>query len=269
MGSKAGLVPTWPRQRGNTVEFVVTHTYVDDVVRVVAVDAEGREHIASAEPGGDGKGISQVKYQFGDIQLDDIEILKFQKRPYNESVQFDDIVLEPEFMKDVLPWTTVKELVRQPAPDLQQIKAWKNTEEPLSLTDLQGKVVLLDFWHHACGACVAGKPKLMELHERFAERGLVIIAIHADNVESIEGLDQKLARPLERLWGGGEIPFPVALDGGGQIEIPQRNARTWGATHAAYGISSWPTYVLVGRDGHVVGQVRFEALQEQIERLLD
>ena len=143
------------------------------------------------------------------------------------------------------------DLVGRPAPELHQIKGWKNGG-PVTLAELRGKVVILDFWGYWCGPCIASMPKLMELHEKYAKRGLVIIAIHDDSVGSIEEMDARLRSARINQWGGRDLPFLVALDGGGQTRIAGTDKTTRGATTAAYGVTAFPTSVLIDRNGSII-----------------
>jgi thiol-disulfide isomerase/thioredoxin len=152
------------------------------------------------------------------------------------------------------PPTEIAQLVGQPAPELRKIKGWKNGG-PVKLADLRGQVVLLDFWGHWCGPCVSSMPALMKLHDEFKDRGLVIIALHDDSAESIADMDAKLQGPRKEYWNGRELPFLVALDGGGPTRIRHSTRKADGATTAAYGINSFPTSLLVGRDGKVIEEI--------------
>ncbi len=151
-----------------------------------------------------------------------------------------------------LPADKLSSLIGKPAPELRDIKGWLGGK-PLKLSQLRGKVVLLDFWGHWCGPCIHSMPKLMELHDRFSGRGLVIIAVHDDSIESVKQLQKELARLSRESWGGRELPFPVALDGGGMTVIEGADRSVRGATTAAYGIQAWPTAVLIDKQGKVVG----------------
>jgi len=94
---------------------------------------------------------------------------------------------------------------------------WFNTPTPLTLERLKGKVVLLDFWGKWCGPCVAKLPATQELHERFKDRGLVVIGVHS--VDQAEGLAEFLAAK--------KVSFPVVVDSG--------------TTAARYLVGAWPT----------------------------
>ena len=61
--------------------------------------------------------------------------------------------------------------------------------------------------------------------------------------------------PRAKFWGGRDLPFLVALDGGGETRIRGMIQTARGATTAAYGVTSFPTTLLVGRDGTLLGPV--------------
>lgn len=136
--------------------------------------------------------------------------------------------------------TEIGKLVGRPAPELKGIVGWKNTR-PIKLADLKGKVVLLVFWSFSCGPCIGSMPWYSGIHDRYAEKGLVVLGIHDAKAGSIEEMDRKVASAREKRWGGRDIPFPVALDG------DKRQGNTCGA----YRISWLPTLVLIDRDGKV------------------
>ncbi len=149
-----------------------------------------------------------------------------------------------------------RSLLGKPAPELTGIKEWKNGG-PVKLSELRGKVVLLDFWGYWCGPCNRIMPNLMELHDTFKDRGLVIIAIHDFSVDSIEEMDAKLGETRKKLWAGRDIPFLLGLDSGETI--------------ADYGIVGWPTTLLIDRDGKVLEDVEVddENFKKKLSELLD
>jgi thiol-disulfide isomerase/thioredoxin len=175
-----------------------------------------------------------------------------------------DLVLEPFD----LPASRLRNLQGQPAPELPDTLAWKNSK-PLKLADLRGKPVLLDFWGWWCGACVHNMPKLFELHDRLHERGLVIIGVHVDYDDvapTVTALDAKLQETRRELWKDRDVPYPVAL-------YPDKPAPHMGKddaiarshVSALYGVRYYPTYILIDPEGRVAGQ--FGGSDEDLQRL--
>lgn len=143
----------------------------------------------------------------------------------------------------------------EPAPELLEVVAWKNSQ-PLKLSDLRGRVVLLEFWGVWCGNCVVQMPELFSLYKKHRE-DLVIIGIHVDcgeRIDSVAKLDEKLAEVKDRLWKGEDIPFPVALVRERQVPFrPDIEKKARCPLAAAYGVSGYPTGVLIDRHGRVAG----------------
>ncbi|HEY2588247.1 MAG TPA: TlpA disulfide reductase family protein [Tepidisphaeraceae bacterium] len=170
---------------------------------------------------------------------------------------------------DLPPRRQPAELAGHPAPELRGIKVWKNGG-PVTLAELHGKVVLLDFWGCWCGVCNVSMPELMKLYDRYKDKGLVIVAIHDDSVESIAEMDRKLQSVRKDLWGGRDLPFLIALDGGGDKRIPGTGQFTRGATNAAYHVWLYPTTYLIGRDGTVLRSLRIDPDKPaEIEKTID
>ncbi|HUT28816.1 MAG TPA: M56 family metallopeptidase [Sedimentisphaerales bacterium] len=159
-----------------------------------------------------------------------------------------EITLEIDLPPDIMAV-----LEGQEAPQLAEIKGWKNGSA-VKLSDLRGKVLLLDFWGYWCAPCMAEMPKLMDLHDKYSDKGLVIIGVHDDSIESIPELDNKLRKVKNAGWAGREIPFLIALDGGGDKVVEGTDRTVRGATTAAYGVSAFPTSVLIDKRGRLVGR---------------
>ena len=152
-------------------------------------------------------------------------------------------------------WT---EMVGKPAPEFQQIKGWL-FGEPVKMADLRGKHILLHFWSVFSEQRI---PELMGLQKKYADQNLVIVVVHPfPDTMTIEGVRAHIENELRpKWWGGHELPFRMALDGGGRVPIAGTNQKAEGATCAAYRIpesqdgqaqaaSPGP---LVGPDGRVL-----------------
>jgi RNA polymerase sigma factor (sigma-70 family) len=169
----------------------------------------------------------------------------------------------------VLPPTGFQALLGKPAPELSDVVAWKG--QPQKLADQKGKFVLLHFWGYWCGQCVQEMPRLMDLHEWFKAKGVTIIGVHLDiegEVASAKAFDEKLGLYKKELWMGKDIPFPLALVRGKPSE--EKFVGRWNIADK-YGIQSYPTTILIDREGNVVrtfGIRDAKSAIEQIEYLL-
>ena len=123
-------------------------------------------------------------------------------------------------------------LMGQPAPDLSlAIAAGGEPGGPtkVTLSNMGGQVVVLDFWASWCGACRQTTPILNELEQEFAERG---VAFYAVNVEPI---DRQRLQAAHAAFG---------------TEFPTLHDRT-GTVQRRYFIQTLPTVIVVGQDGLV------------------
>jgi thiol-disulfide isomerase/thioredoxin len=157
-----------------------------------------------------------------------------------------------------LPATKLASLFGKVAPELQGITVWVNSD-PASLASLRGRPVVLTFWGHWCVPCVQTMPALIELREEFQRSGVVFITVHDNTVKTADELKAKLAELSARSWQNKELPFCVALDSGDGS----------GDVHTAYGITQWPTTLLIGRDGKLVGEFTpWGDLRSELRRML-
>ncbi|HEY4261376.1 MAG TPA: TlpA disulfide reductase family protein [Schlesneria sp.] len=177
-----------------------------------------------------------------------------------------------------LPATRLALLSGMPAPELPEIECWKNGPG-VNLADLKGKCVILDFWGYWCGPCVGRMPELFKLHAKYHDQGLEIIGIHVDlgeqekePVDTVEKLDRRLIGIRKDVWDGQDVPYPVAIVAGKLTSygtaIETRKAAS--PVAALYGVTAYPTLILIDRQGNVVGHFapnRAEHI-EQLERLL-
>lgn len=139
------------------------------------------------------------------------------------------------------------------ASDFPHGLAWFNVARPLTLDDLQGRAVLLDFFTPGCINCIHMLPDEKKLEQQFGTR-LVVIGIDSPKFEASK-TKQGLASFIERY----DLRHPIVLDPDMQM---------WNA----YGVQAWPTLVLLGPDGDVqktfIGEQSYAQLAGPIETAL-
>jgi thiol-disulfide isomerase/thioredoxin len=135
------------------------------------------------------------------------------------------------------------------APELDGGLAWLNTDAPLSLSSLKGKIVLLDFWTYCCINCIHVIPDLKKLEAKYATQ-LVVIGVHSAKFPN-EGESDNIRQAILRY----EIEHPVVND---------REFRIW----RQYGPRSWPTLVLIDPDGYVVGGISGEGYYDTLDHVI-
>ena len=134
---------------------------------------------------------------------------------------------------------SVVERIRVRAPQLRG-RRWLNTGgTELSLADLRGKVVLLDFWTFCCVNCLHVLDELRELEERFRDV-LVVIGVHSPKFAH-EGDVAAVAAAVQRY----DVRHPV-------LDDPELT--TWDA----YAARAWPTLVVIDPRGYVVAHLAGE-----------
>ncbi len=142
---------------------------------------------------------------------------------------------------------------RGPAPEIEG-DIWLNSDEELRLRDLRGQVVLLEMWTFGCINCQRVMPHLREWHDRYAERGLVVIGNHYPEFAYEEDLEN-LRAALQRF----EIEYPVVQDNDGM---------NWRAYRNRY----WPTLYLIDKRGHLryqhIGEGAYDTTEVAIQTLL-
>ncbi len=117
------------------------------------------------------------------------------------------------------------------APELRGGE-WVNSKQ-LSLVELRGKVILIDFWDYTCVNCLRTLPYIKEWHARYRDKGLVIIGMHAPEFYFARSIEN-----IEKAIKDFKLDYPVVMDNDYQI---------WHAFANRY----WPAKYLVDKDGYV------------------
>lgn len=138
-------------------------------------------------------------------------------------------------------------LVGQEAPafELPAVLNAVDGRPQLTLASLRGKAVVLDFWATWCGPCRAEAPILDRLSQRYRDRGLVVVGV---NTNEEQGFAEAYAQKVG-------LTYPIVYD-------------TRSSAASAYGVSSFPTLVVVNREGKV-SAVRIGATDDaELDRLV-
>src|SRR4051812_34471137 len=143
--------------------------------------------------------------------------------------------------------------VRSALAQLDRAPVWLNSE-PLTADGLGGRVVLVDFWTYSCVNWLRTLPYVRAWAERYADRGLVVVGVHAPEF----GFEHDLAN-VRRAAAELVVGYPVVIDNDFAI---------W----RSFGNRYWPAAYLVDRDGRVrfrhFGEGAYEETERAIQQLL-
>ena len=135
------------------------------------------------------------------------------------------------------------------APELDGGTGWLNTGGEITLKDLRGKFVILDFWTFCCINCMHVLPDLAFLEKKY-DRQLVVIGVHSAKFEN-EKDSENIRRAIMRY----EISHPVINDS---------EMTVW----RKFGVHSWPTLVLIDPEGFYFGSVSGEGNREFLDTVI-
>ena len=139
------------------------------------------------------------------------------------------------------------------APEFTGITSYINTNAT-KLSDLKGKVVLVDFWTYSCINCIRTLPYLVDWNQKYSDKGLVIVGVHSPEFEFEKNIDN-VKQAVTRFG----IKYPVLLD---------NDHGTWNAFQNSY----WPRKYLVDSDGYIrydhIGEGGYVETENAIKNLL-
>lgn len=139
------------------------------------------------------------------------------------------------------------------APEFIGITHWLNSE-PLTLAQLKGKVVLVDFWTYTCINCIRTLPYVTGWYEKYKDKGFIVIGIHTPEFEF-----EKKTTNVEKAIKEYNIHYPVGQD---------NDYATWKAYNNQY----WPAKYLIDVQGNLrlthFGEGQYEETEKAIQELL-
>lgn len=140
-----------------------------------------------------------------------------------------------------------------PAPELEGLQQWFNSQ-PLTLAELKGKVVLVDFWTYTCINCIRTLPHMQAWHEAYSDDGLVMIGVHSPEFEF-----EKDPANLQAAIDDYGLTYPVVQD---------NDFATWFAYNNRY----WPAKYLIDAEGNIrythFGEGEYAETEQAIRALL-
>ncbi len=142
------------------------------------------------------------------------------------------------------------------APEFTGTQEWFNTPggRPLSLRELRGRVVLVDFWTYTCINCIRTLPYIKAWDERYRDRGLTIVGVHTPEF------------PFER--EAGNVADAIEQNGLRYAVAQDNDYATWNA----YANQYWPAKYLIDAQGRVryvhFGEGEYEETEAAIRELL-
>ena len=160
-------------------------------------------------------------------------------------------------MADQVPSISAADLpIYGTAPEFADVTHWFNTANgaPLTMSELRGKVVLIDFWTYSCINCLRSLPHVEGWYERYHSDGLVVVGVHTPEFDFEHDVGN-VGSAVSRLG----VTYPVAMD---------NDYGTWDA----WGNNSWPAEYLIDPDGNVrygsVGEGDYGRTEAAIRALL-
>jgi cytochrome c biogenesis protein CcdA/thiol-disulfide isomerase/thioredoxin len=140
------------------------------------------------------------------------------------------------------------------APEFVGINNWLNTDNPLVVSELKGKVVLVDFWTYTCINCIRTLPYITSWYDKYKDQGLVVVGVHTPEFE-FEKNTKNVSSAIEQY----KIHYPVAQD---------NEYSTWDNYNNHY----WPAKYLIDANGYIryvhFGEGKYEETEMAIQALL-
>lgn len=142
---------------------------------------------------------------------------------------------------------------RNTMPEFQGISHWFNSN-PLTVSQLKGKVVLLQFWTFACINCQRTLPYIVKWNQKYQAKGLQVVGVHTPEF----GYERELNN-IQRAIKQHQITYPVPVD---------NDFKTWRAYENEY----WPHLFIADRQGILrydhIGEGAYDTTENMIQRLL-
>ncbi len=138
-------------------------------------------------------------------------------------------------------------------PELVGITGWVNTG-PVTLEQLHGKVILIDFWTYSCINCIRTFPYIKDWYAKYKDKGLIVVGVHTPEFEFEKNIDN--VKDAAQRFG---LQYPIAIDS---------DFKTWQNFNNRF----WPAHYLVDKEGIVrsfhFGEGAYQETENDIRSLL-
>jgi len=185
------------------------------------------------------------QYGTGLTQFEDNELIRNQLDKNSSSEMKNEDFGQPTY--DLI------EPKGEKAPELIPGGVWFNSD-PIKLSELKGKVVIVDFWTYSCINCQRTIPYLREWNEKYKDKGLVIIGVHSPEFE-FEKNEKNVLQAVKDF----QLSYPIVQD---------NNFATWRAYNNRY----WPAKYFIDKDGYIryshFGEGAYDESEKVIQELL-
>jgi len=165
---------------------------------------------------------------------------------------YDEVDLKRNTTNDI---TTLDKTFLRTSPELKGISGYINTSSEEIEQDIEGKVVLYDFWTYSCINCIRTLPHLTAWDEKYSEEGLVIVGIHTPEFEFEKEYDN-VVFATEKFG----IKYPVIQD---------NDKETWNEFQNRY----WPRKYIADHEGYIrfdhIGEGAYAETEKVIQLLLE
>ena len=165
---------------------------------------------------------------------------------------YDEVDLKRNTTNDI---TTLDKTFLRTAPEMKGISGYINTSLEEIDQNIEGKVVLYDFWTYSCINCIRTLPHLTAWDEKYSEEGLVIVGIHTPEFEFEKEYDNVVF--ATKKFG---IKYPVVQD---------NDKETWNEFQNRY----WPRKYIADHEGYIrfdhIGEGAYAETEKVIQLLLE
>ncbi len=158
--------------------------------------------------------------------------------------------------------------VGQPAPEIELPSPDGKTYR---LSDLQGKVVLLDFWASWCGPCRRANPHVVETYKKYKDKGFTVYSVSLDGIDSrVKRQFQDKPDQLEQQMKRSKDRWLSAIEKDGLVwDYHVSDLKKWESVPASiYGVRGIPRTFLIDRDGKIAAVNPRNNLEQELLKLL-